>query len=142
MTLPLREHFTGLDPLFGQVDIEQQGVEGGFVFIQPTSQGGFPQRHRKASSFVPKPLQASRMKPGPWQCTLKDSPGSTALQCSDAFCALQMSFTEPEHKAAPNKMIITSFLTPASLISIQAVVYHPKITLNSVFQTKPPRPLK
>lgn len=124
MASPIREHFTGLDPPFGQADIEKLGVEGGFVFIQPTFQGRFLQRHRKALSSLPKSLLAGQMKLGPQQCPLEDSPGSTALRCSHAFCALQMSFTKPEHKAAPNKIIITSFLTPRSLVSFQALVYN------------------
>lgn len=64
MASPLREHFTGLDPPFGQVDTEKQKVGGGFVFVQPSSQGGFPQRHRKALSSVPKSLLAGWMKLG------------------------------------------------------------------------------
>jgi len=103
MASSLRERFTRLDPPFGQVDIEKPPVEGEFLFTQPTSQGVFPQRHRKALSAVPRSLLVGRMRLGPQRCTVEDSPGSTAPRCSDAFCARQLSFTEPEHKAAPNK---------------------------------------
>lgn len=34
-----REHFTGVASSSAQDDIEKQGMEGGFVFTQPTSQG-------------------------------------------------------------------------------------------------------
>lgn len=33
-----REHFTGVASSSAQDDIEKQGMEGGFVFTQPTSQ--------------------------------------------------------------------------------------------------------
>lgn len=123
MASALREHFIGLDPPSGQTDVEKQQVEGEFVFRQPTTQGGFLQCHKKALSSAPTSLPAGQMKPGPQQPSLENIPGCTALWCSDAFCALQMIFTKPGHKAAPNKIILTSFLTPRTLVSFQAVVY-------------------
>lgn len=47
-----REHFTGVASSFGQVDKEKQGMETGFVFTQPTSQGCFPWCHMKGLSPV------------------------------------------------------------------------------------------
>lgn len=53
-----------------------------------------------------------------------------------------MSFSEPEHKAAPNKVIITSFPAVRSLVLSQAAVDYPETILNSILHTKDHRPLK